>query len=307
MLAHLLLFPPRAVSAQEEKMESLTEKVLLYQKTREGLHDIVSALAPRVYQFPRRKMGWDEDACGEFFVFVHPRLIRLLDRFSDQGKPFESYLSAVLNWQLRNFARDRKRGERSWNVSLRLDAEDPEAQETRERLVSEPTAEIVRVPGDFAALIRSNADRRNFLFLALKCARTIGPENAPALAAATGIDESRILSLSASLREMRAPRELRLEVFRARRNRAFAQSRLLETELQAEVEAERAAVLRASLVKARRRMRAAMHRMARVKLAPTNREIARAVGVPKGTVDSGLYWLKRKLASVYDPDIPRQA
>ena len=54
-------------------------------------------------------------------------------------------------------------------------------------------------------------------------------------------------------------------------------------------------------------MRAAMIRMARVKLAPTNLEIARVVGVPKGTVDSGLYWLKRKLASVYDPDIPRQA
>ena len=124
-------------------MESLTEKVLLYQKTREGLHDIVSALAPRVYQFPRRKMGWDEDACGEFFVFVQPRLIRLLDRFNDQGKPFESYLSAVLNWQLRNFARDRKRGERSWNVSLRLDAEDPESQETREKTALRPVAEAV--------------------------------------------------------------------------------------------------------------------------------------------------------------------
>ncbi|MFI5368672.1 MAG: hypothetical protein ACHQ1F_06630, partial [Spirochaetia bacterium] len=59
--------------------------------------------------------------------------------------------------------------------------------------------------------------------------------------------------------------------------------------------------------KVRKRMRAAMSRMARVKLAPTNLEIARVVGVPKGTVDSGLYWLKRKLASVYDPDIPRQA
>jgi DNA-directed RNA polymerase specialized sigma24 family protein len=281
--------------------------VLLYQKTREGLHDIVNALAPRVYQFPKRKMGWDEDACGEFYVFVHPRLIRLLDRFNDQGKPFESYLSAVLNWQLRNFARDRKRGERSWNVSLRLDAGDPEAQETREKLVSPPAAEDVCLPADIATLIKSEADRRNFLFLAMKCARTIGPENAPLLAAVSGVDENRILGLSALLREMRAPRELRLEIFRARRNRAFAQSRLLETELQSEVEPERAAVLRASLAKARRRMRAAMIRMARVKLAPTNLEIARVVGVPKGTVDSGLYWLKRKLASAYDPDIPRQA
>ncbi len=288
-------------------MESLTEKVLLYQKTREGLHDIVSALAPRVYQFPRRKMGWDEDACGEFFVFVQPRLIRLLDRFNDQGKPFESYLSAVLNWQLRNFARDRKRGERSWNVSLRLDAEDPESQETREKTALRPVAEAVCMPESYASLIKTDADHRNFLFLALKCARTIGPDNAPLLAAVSGVAEDRILGLSASLQEMRAPREHRLETFRARRNRAFAQSRMLETELQGEVETERIAVLRASLAKVRKRMRAAMNRMARVKLAPTNLEIARVMGVPKGTVDSGLYWLKRKLASVYDPDIPRQA
>ena len=288
-------------------MESLTEKVLLYQKTRQGLHDIVSALAPRVYQFPRRKMGWDEDACGEFFVFVHPRLIRLLDRFNDQGKPFESYLSAVLNWQLRNFARDRKRGERSWNVSLHLDADDPEGQETREKAALTPVAEAVCMAENHASFITTDADRRNFLFLALKCSRAIGPDNAPLLAAVSGVAEERILSLSASLREMRAPREQRLEIFRARRNRAFAQSRLLETELLGEVEAERIAVLRASLAKVRKRMRAAMSRMARVKLAPTNLEIARVTGVPKGTVDSGLYWLKRKLASVYDPDIPRQA
>jgi DNA-directed RNA polymerase specialized sigma24 family protein len=252
-------------------------------------------------------MGWDEDACGEFFVFVHLRLIRLLDRFNDQGKPFESYLSAVLNWQLRNFARDRKRGERSWNVSLRLDGEDPESQEAREKTEVEQVAEAVRMPESFAALIRSEADHRNFLFLALKCARIIGPENAAALAEVSGVGEDRILSLSVSLREIRAAREQRLETFRARRNRAFAQSRLLETELQGEVDTERIAVLRASLAKARKRMRAAVNRMARVKLAPTNLEIARAVGVPKGTVDSGLYWLKRKLASVYDPDIPRQA
>ena len=70
-------------------MESLTQKVLQYQKTHEGLRDLVGELAPRVYQFPRRKMGWDEDACGDFYVFIHPRLIRLLDRFRDQGKPFE--------------------------------------------------------------------------------------------------------------------------------------------------------------------------------------------------------------------------
>ncbi len=288
-------------------MESLTSRVLQYQKTREGLREIVNELGPRVYQFPRRKMGWDEDACGEFYVFIHPRLIRLLDRFRDQGKPFESYLWTVLNWQLRNFARDRKRGQMSWNVSLRVQPGEAAASDGFADVREEPLAEAIRGSSCFARLIRSAADRRNFLFLALKCARLIDSENSPALAALAGVTPETLASLVTSLQEMGEARLTRHGVFCCRRNRAYAQIRLLETELQSEVEAERRATLEAALAKARRRMRLAMQRMARVGLSPTNREIARVLGVPKGTVDSGLYWLKRKLASVYDRDNPRSA
>ena len=280
-------------------MESLTQKVLQYQRTHEGLRDLVGELAPRVYQFPRRKMGWDEDACGEFYVFIHPRLIRLLDRFRDQGKPFESYLGAVLTWQLRNFARERKRSERAWNVSLRLqtDEEGPE----------QPCTQWLRAPDAFARLIRSDADRRNFLFLVLKCSCAIDIEDAASLAEIAKVDEKRLLDLVSVLKGMRNRREIRLETFRCRRNKAFSQARLLEMEMKVEMDPLRNETLRAGMSRARRRMRLAMTRMARVGLAPTNREIASVLGVPKGTVDSGLYWLKKKLASVYDPDNLRSA
>jgi DNA-directed RNA polymerase specialized sigma24 family protein len=288
-------------------MENLTEKVLRFQRTREGLSDIVDELAPRVYRFPRRKMGWDEDACGDFYVFVHPRLIRLIDRFRDQGRPFESYLWAVLNWQLRNFARERKRGERAWNVSLRLEPERPGSRAALEDPSEDAAAEPLRLPPGVASIIRSDADRRNFLFLALKCSRCIEPENATYLSGIAGIIPERLLSLALELRQMRVSRERRLETFRCRRNKAFAQARLLETELQAEVEPRRKETLEIRLGRARQRMKSALKRMARVGLSPTNLEISRVVGVPKGTVDSGLYWLKRKLASVYDPDNLRSA
>jgi RNA polymerase sigma factor (sigma-70 family) len=292
-----LLFHPH-LKNRRKKMESLTEKVLQYQKTRQGLRDLVDELAPRVYQFPRRKMGWDEDACGDFYLFVHPRLIRLLDRFRDQGKPFESYLCAVLNWQLRNFARDRSRGKTNWNVSLRLeDREDDEAEPSPQPLLSP----------EIAAAIRSDADRRNFLFLVLKCSRTLDLENTQVLAPLAGVSREKLLTLASTVQGLRTSRERRLETFRSRRNKAFALIRVLETELMTEGEPQRVLVLQGRLARARRRMRSAMQRMARVGLAPTNKEIGAVLGVPKGTVDSGLYWLKRKLASVYDPDNLRLA
>jgi RNA polymerase sigma factor (sigma-70 family) len=288
-------------------MENLTKKVLQYQRTRQGLRDIVDEIAPRVYQFPRRTMGWDEDACGDFYVFIHPRLIRLLDRFRDQGKPFESYLWAVLNWQLRNFARERRRDESRWNVSLRMDPGAAVSIDDHQGSLEGPEAQALNASADFARCVQSGADRRNFLFLALKCSRLIDVENAAALARVAGVATETLMSLGAALREMRGARESRHEMFRGRRNKAYASIRLLETELQAEADPAKRASAEDALSRMRRRMSSAMQRMSRVGLAPTNLEISKVLGVPKGTVDSGLYWLKRKLASVYDPDNLRSA
>ena len=288
-------------------MENLTEKVLSYQRTRQGLRDIVSEIAPRVYQFPRRTMGWDEDACGEFYVFIHPRIIRLLDRFRDQGKPFESYLWAVLNWQLRNFARDRNRDERRWKVSLRIEPGEAVSLDHHQGSGEGPEAQAMHASAAFARYVRSDADRRNFLFLALKCSRLIDTENAPALARVAGVAAETLMALVTALLEMRGTRESRHEMFRGRRNKAYAAIRLLETELQEEVDPAKRASTEEALARTRRRMSSAMQRMSRVGLEPTNLEISKVLGVPKGTVDSGLYWLKRKLASVYDPDNLRSA
>lgn len=285
-------------------MESLTEKVLEFQKTGAGLNALVDVLAPRVYQFPRRKMGWDEDACGDFYLYFQPRLLRLLGRFQDLGKPFESYLCAVLGWQLRNFARERRRGERKWSATLRLDTADPvrESAPEDERVRSYP-----RLTPQVLAVIRTGADRRNFLFLLLKCARHIDREKAEALAPLTSVPAAKMLALASSLAESRAHRDRRLAIFVERRNRAFCLARLLEGELRFETDPCRRQEMERRLASANKRMAMAMTRMSRVAVAPTNREIAESLGVPKGTVDSGLCMLKRKLAAAMDPDSLRSA
>jgi hypothetical protein len=163
------------------------------------------------------------------------------------------------------------------------------------------------VPPEITTLIRSGADRKSFLFLVLKCCRAIDPQRAVLLAPIAGVDPKRMLGLVAALRAMRGAREKRLETFRDRRNRAFARTRILEAELQTEADPMRREALQKALGRMRLRMRSAMERMARVGISPTNREIALVLEVPKGTVDSGLYWLKRKLSSVYDPDRQRFA
>lgn len=285
-------------------MESLTKKVLEFQRSGSGLDSLVRELAPKVYHFPRRRMGLDEDACGDFYLYFQPRLVRMLSKFQDQGRPFEAYLTAGLGWQLRNFARERRREDRTWNATLRLDA----AAAGEDGPGEDPwSGAPIRVPAELSAVIRTASDRRNLLFLFLKCPRLVEAGRAQIMAGLVGIGPQRLLDLAASLHGKRAPREARLSEFAARRNRAFCLARLLEGELRGETDSGRREALEQRLSKARKRMRQAAARMSRVGLSPTNREIAEALGVPKGTVDSGLFLLKKKLAAVFDPDSLRTA
>jgi hypothetical protein len=210
--------------------------------------------------------------------------------------------SLLLSWQLRNFAREKRRVDRSWNVALRIVYSGDE--ETEEEKGSECM--------DFTDLrivksLDTEADRRNLLLLGLKCIRSMTPEKLAGLSTLTGVPAEMLERYATTLRARAEPRERRFECFRGRRNRAFSQSRRLETELAEEAMPERREALLVRLEKARKRMKIAMNRMSRVMLSPTNREITELLGLPKGTVDSGLFWLKRKIAMVYNQESQQSA
>lgn len=284
---------------------SLRDRVLEYQRTGEGREELVREISEKAYRFPRHSMGWDEDACGDFLLFVYPRLAGLLDRFRDLGSPFEPYLASVLAWNLKSFAR-RKAEERAYRgADLRIAAaaeaeEAPEPEEPRGFLLDCGTVRQVleRQP--------ENA-RRQFLFLLLKNIRSLDPAELRVLAGAAGMGTEALSTVLSRLEDCLIRREARLSMLRARRNGAFSRARLLEARLASEPDGDRREELRIRLEAARRRMRNAMDRMARAGTAPSNREIAAALGVPKGTVDSGLYWVKRRLAGPGSPDASRPA
>lgn len=286
-------------------MENLTSRVLEYQRSRSGLEDLVAEIAPRVLRYPRRRFGWDEDACSEFYLYVHPRLLRALGRFRDQGVPFETYLASVLRWQAISFARRRSRDEQTWAMGARLAPEsipEPDEPSDLERF-SAPNGSPKRPP-----VTRFGAsDRRSLLLLVLKCCRRLDPADLAAAAEATGVGPERLAGLIERLRAGMEPVERRLAALRERRNQAYSEARMLETELAGCPEPAAADRLQRRREAANRRMHAAIARMARVRRDPTNREIAQALGVPKGTVDCALVQLKRKLASGYHPERERSA
>lgn len=290
---------------RESGTSALNAQVLAYQRTGAGLQELIARLSPRIYHYPRHRPGLDEDDCGDFYVYFYPRLIRTLEHFHEQGKPFDHYLNAVLRWQLRSYLR-RKNGERRRRaLACRPDFWDFPAPETPDPPGEGPPSPGALAPGEHLpvmspeGIMKSDSDRRRFLLLLLKNMQLLGAGELEAGAALCGIPAEKLERIRAELRERLAGRQARLEYLRTRRNRAFFKLSRLEAELAASADAAEKARLRDAAVKVRATLHLAQERLARTPRCPTNRDLAEVLDLPKGTVDTSLYWLKKRLFSVY--------
>ena len=297
--------------------------MLTYQRTGEGRRALLDELATYTYRYPRRKLPTlDEDAPGEFYLFCHDKLEQLIVRFRDRGKPFEHYLNSVLSWQLRSFLAKRRDSEHAWQTALRSRLwEEPETaaqaaapppvaqrrQPCRENNVR-PFPGAAAVPphggrgrGQAQAIPAaiSQTVRHRLLYGALKTGHHLEEPQLAAAAQAIGCDLPRLRFLIEQLRRGRAAAHRRLHLLRERRNRAFGQLQLWSAGAhQAVDDARRAHAVRRA-ARHRRTVEAAQSEISRVRVAPSNREIAALLGIPKGTVDTGMYWLRRQSAAAY--------
>ena len=301
-----------------------SERVLHYQRTGEGRRALLDELGTYTYRYPRRKMPTlDEDVPGEFYLFCHDKLEQLIVRFRDRGKPFEHYLNSVLSWQLRSFLAKRRESEHAWQTALRCRLWD-EPEEAAQPAATPPAARRRRprrehnvrpFPGASAARRRgggygqvqvqatpaapSETVRRRLLYGVLKTGHHLEEPQLAAAASTLGYDLPRLRFLIEQLRRGRASAHRRLHLLRERRTRAFAQLQLWSAAAhQAVDEARRAHAVRRA-ARHRRAVATAQSEISRVRVAPSNREIAALLGIPKGTVDTGMYWLRQQSAAAY--------
>lgn len=290
-------------------MATLTEQVLRFQQTGQGREELLALVAARAYAYPRCRGSRCEDDPGEFYLFCYPRLLRTLRRFRDQGKPFEWYLQSVLRWQYLVYVRVKRRQEQQWNAGVlpafweQTQSEGPASDPVPPHLSEPPCPGRARIE-ELAALFHRDGegrvarpcDRTRLLAGVLKEVRLLPEPEVERLARLAAIPPSRLQQACRALRRDLEPKELRLEMLRERRTRAYAALCLLERELAREPEPAAREHLARRLERARRCLRRSQERIARVPVEPSNRQLAAALGLPKGTVDSALFNLKRRLA-----------
>ncbi len=282
-------------------METLTQQVLAFQRSGHGLEEIVRAVGALVYTFPRLHRGATEDDCGEFYLHFYPRLLRTLRRFRDRGRPFEWYLNAVMRWDYRTYRLRRARHENEW-----LQASCPELWPEAEE--GEPFAECLGAPPalqavlelDHSGRIPRRSNRRRLLFWTLKNLYRLPFVDLPRLAELTETDVEYLEKAVLRLKEATAQQAERVRRLRERRNAVFCSLRFAQQRLRAQTDADARRALTERCAGLRRTLTRVAAEMSRGSLAPSNREVAAALGVPKGSVDTALYVLKKHVAEAME-------
>jgi hypothetical protein len=153
----------------------------------------------------------------------------------------------------------------------------------------------VVIPYDRFGCSRENTCRKRILLLALKNARHLDDCAIRRMSELAGVEEARLLALVERLRANLYKQELRLHSLYGRQNKIFTKIFILQRDLLWQADPELKAQLVLSLWELRRTLRSIQRKIRRVRLHPSNREIAELLQIPKGTIDTSLYWLRRQL------------
>jgi len=296
-------------------MSQLSELVTEYQRTGNKRHELRELISLIVYNYPQGRRFFDEDDAGDFLLYFQPRIDRIIRRFHDQGNGFEAYLGTNLRYQLHSYVQRKQRARlRHYAGNLNLiwegvghefllnEAEptyaeqppkfDTEAAEQRSRRVFR-----MHRPAETEDRVNDPHSRR-LLLLGMKAADYLEPHHLEKLAQLTGYRFEYLFQCWTELRERTFCRRRRLALLQHRRNRAYLQLRCLEIQINASNDelARKRYLMQTQLQ--RERLQSVVALIDRVPRTPTNRDLAAVLGIPKGSIDSGLYALREILLEI---------
>jgi hypothetical protein len=268
--------------------DDLTNAVLDYKGGRVPLEEVRNRVLVEAFAHLSRYRRKGEDEVSEFLLDFHCRIQGLLDRFVSRGLPFRHFLLRTLRWQWNTFrsAQARQRRQALLAVDSGMAGEGFSLAEAGPDDWDEPPE-------------MTPSERRRLVLLALKAAPYLEDRQLEAVSRHSGADLAWLQACQHKLRTATLERRSRREHLADKRGDAFYRRLMAEDDARRETDPDRRLIheRRASLYRVRllhlTRQREAMT------AAPTHRELARLLGMPKGSVDSGLYHLKRTLASVY--------
>lgn len=297
----------------------LNKLVAAYRRDGAGRDLIMEKVATLVYEGHKRFGFDDEDDAANAMLKFRSRIDRLVDRFEDRGLPFDVYLAANLKYLARTARRERRKarereetceravlgesiaaagggGFASTDIGASLEARSSAPSPVGLRASRRrPRARGGLVPHSAA---EAAAYSTRLVFLAVKCAWEIDETGISRVAASAGVEREWLAAaIEQARRSMESDRD-RVERLTQRRNASWTRLLLLDGRLREEADPYRKAKLFASKRRESLRFANVAAEISALRPIVPNSLVARILGLPKGTVDSGLYYLRKRFSEI---------
>ncbi|MDR1430152.1 MAG: hypothetical protein LBI85_07655 [Spirochaetaceae bacterium] len=227
--------------------------------------------------------GWNREDWVDYLCWLYPRMSRAIEKYSDKGTSFDAYISSLIHWSTREYQSrqaDNTVFERSfWQAStadLMTLSEEPEYPET-------------------PPVLTGVKNSRHLLILILKCYYSVSDDFVKRAAPLAGVKAEKLQRLIDELRRIRLVRDQEIRDLKARIACQYYRCISFEDRMAAAPEeSAHRAEMEARLAKAKKRLARMRKRLEGIQKEATNKEIAKVMGIPKGTIDSSMYALKWK-------------
>jgi hypothetical protein len=277
----------------------IQKRIIAYQQSGEGYDSIVSELSWRAYQYPKKKYGFDEDDCAGFFLYVLKRIQNIPDSFKDTGMPFENYFRSTLKLKLKSY---RIKKYNCADTIERVSTKEFDENEhafaleipEHDRSAESHNPWIIHV--NKKGIENEASDKKILLFLALKYVQYLDPAHLEKLAGLTGFGTEWLRAVIDSAKEKIERKMKRLTLLRERRNTLYRRIEILRFRLFKSHDPDWMHEYKIRLDILTERFEKVAHLLKRLSTTVSNKDIALATGFPKGTVDTSMRRLKKRLA-----------
>jgi hypothetical protein len=231
-----------------------------------------------------RPRGWDDDDYMDFMCAFYPRLSHAIDNYQETGSSFDAYIASLVRWgikETRNRQMDRRIVEYACWEAKSLDEA---AVQEEEDVYSEPEPAFGEVDNP-----------RQVLVLLLKSYHYMSMDFLERISPALNIDKEKLKDLIDGLRELRLKREETIRALQERIYTQFYRCMIFEKKLKHTAsDSGRYERLWNRLIRTRKRLQSMRSRLAKMKTAASNRQVAQILESAKGTIDAHLFTLKGK-------------
>lgn len=273
-------------------MESITEAVLRYQDTGSGYSEVANRISLLVYHYPGRIHILTEEDKSEFYLSFYNRIEGMINNFSYKGIPFETLLNQTLKWHIKTYLTKKKNDQKL--IAVNIQEEELKIRDLLTYSTEETIPEILKIQ------FRNKASKKRLLYLVLMDSPNITDHELSVFSRLTDYEYDWLLYLKDSLNLQVFKRNERLNMLREKRNNAYMKLLYKQNRFSEESDPEKKIQLGEQIKRLRKRLEDARYEISRVPCRPTHNEIAELLKIPKGTVDSGLYYFRKKYNSSLD-------